>query len=139
MDSLRTGREGTVTGHQSPRVRAACRADLPAVRTVLDGGLLQVPDDLTPAVDRGDVLVAVSPTGTVLGALVLSDTAVTAVAVRRRRRDQGIGSALVTAATQDRDRLVAEFDERVAPFWRSIGFAVEPIEGSTRLRGRYDG
>jgi GNAT superfamily N-acetyltransferase len=110
-------------------------ADLAAVGNVLDGGLLRV-TDLPAAVDRGDVLTAVSATDTVLGALVLAGTEITAVAVRRRRRGQGIGTALVGAAAREREGLVAEFDERVRPFWRSVGFDTEPI-GNGRYRGRY--
>jgi len=60
---------------------------------------------------------------------------ITAIAVRRRRRDRGIGRQLVDAAA---DRvaprpLAATFDERVRPFYRACGFEIEPHEG--RLRG----
>ncbi|TQQ82234.1 GNAT family N-acetyltransferase [Halonotius roseus] len=60
---------------------------------------------------------------------------ITAIAVRRRRRDRGIGRQLVDAAA---DRvaprpLTAVFDERVRPFYRACGFEIEPHEG--RLRG----
>jgi GNAT superfamily N-acetyltransferase len=43
---------------------------------------------------------------------VLDGEEILAVAVRRRRRGQGIGSALVEAALEDRDELVAGFDDR---------------------------
>jgi len=43
---------------------------------------------------------------------VLDGEEILAVAVRRRRRDQGIGSALVEAAGDRREELVAEFDDR---------------------------
>lgn len=119
-------------------VRPATRADLPAVRGVVDAALLQVADDrLTDALERDAVLVAVSDAGTVLGALVLDEREIVAVAVRRRRRDQGIGTALVTAAARERSVLVAEFDGRVAPFWRSLGFEIESLDGG-RFRGRYE-
>ena len=60
---------------------------------------------------------------------------ITAIAVRRRRRDRGIGRQLLLAAA---DRvaprpLMAAFDERVRPFYRACGFEIEPHEG--RLRG----
>ena len=119
-------------------VRPATRADLPAVRGVVDAALLQVADDrLTGALERDAVLVAVSDAGTVLGALVLDEREIVAVAVRRRRRDQGIGTALVTAAARERSVLVAEFDGRVAPFWRSLGFEIESLDGG-RFRGRHE-
>jgi GNAT superfamily N-acetyltransferase len=118
-------------------VRAATAEDVPAVLTVLDGALLQVNlGDLRRAVDDEGVLVAVSPAGTVLGALVLDGSEITAIAVRRRRRDQGIGSALVAAAAARRDSLRVSFDRRVDPFWRSVGFEVEPLPAADRLRGR---
>ena len=56
---------------------------------------------------------------------------ITAIAVRRRRRDSGIGRQLLRAAA---DRvgprpLTATFDERVRPFYRACGFEIEPYEG----------
>ena len=56
---------------------------------------------------------------------------ITAIAVRRRRRDSGIGRQLLRAAA---DRvgprpLTATFDERVRPFYRACGFEIEPHEG----------
>jgi GNAT superfamily N-acetyltransferase len=118
-------------------VRTATAEDLPAVLTVLDSALLQADiERVRRAIEREAVLVAVSPAGTVLGALVLDGTEITAVAVRRRRRGQGIGSALVEAAARRRDRLCAEFDGRVVPFWRSAGFDVEPLAETDRFRGR---
>ena len=55
---------------------------------------------------------------------------ITAIAVRRRRRDSGIGRQLLRAAA---DRvgprpLTATFDERVRPFYRACGFEIEPYE-----------
>jgi len=117
-------------------VRVATPEDIPAVLTVLDGALLQVElPRLRRAVDEEGVLVAVSPAGTVLGALVLDGSEITAIAVRRRRRDQGLGSALVTAAARRRGSLCATFDGRVAPFWRAVGFDIEPLGAPDRCRG----
>ena len=63
---------------------------------------------------------------------------VDAVAVRRARRGQGIGSALVRAAIERRSRLTAEFDVGVRPFYESLGFEIESVEGDDdRFRGRY--
>lgn len=67
---------------------------------------------------------------------VLDGEEILAVAVRRRRRSQGIGSALVEAALEDRDELVAGFDERVRPFWKGLGFEIEDAEEAGRYRGR---
>lgn len=119
-------------------VRKAAIEELPAALTVLEGALLDVPD-LQGAIDRGDVLVAVEGSEgneRLLGALALEGTEIAAVAVRRRRRDQGIGTALVEAASAERGEVVAEFDRRVLPFWESLGFEIEPLEDD-RLRGRW--
>lgn len=116
--------------------RTATTDDLLAVLTVLDGALLQVDlADLRRAVAGERVLVAVSSGGTVIGGLVLDGDEITTIAVRRRRRDQGVGTALVAAAARRRCSLYAEFNERVVPFWRSVGFEVEPLAASDRFRG----
>jgi GNAT superfamily N-acetyltransferase len=119
------------------RVRPADVTDLPDVMNVLDGAALQADAGrLRTAIDRGDVLVAVTADGgRVLGALVLEGTEITAVAVRRRRRDQGIGSALVEAAADRRERLVAAFRPDVRPFWAALGFEIESTGESGRYRG----
>lgn len=118
-------------------VRTATSTDLPAVCNVLEGALLRIDVDETKrAIDEDAVLVTVSESGTVLGVVVLDGREITAIAVRRRRRGQGIGTALVEAAAERHDELVAEFDERVARFWRSLGFDIEPIPSSDRFRGR---
>jgi GNAT superfamily N-acetyltransferase len=122
-------------------VREATVDELPDVLNVVDGGLLAVDvSTVRAAIDAGDVLVAVaSKPGEderVLGTLVLDGTEVVAVAVRPRRRGQGIGTVLVETARERRGELVAEFDDRVRPFWESLGFDVDPVEGSERFRGR---
>ncbi len=116
-------------------VREAAIVDLPDVLNIIDGAALRVDvDDLRERIASGDVLVAVEE-GRVLGTLVLDGDRVAAVAVRRGRRDQGIGAALVEAAADRRDRLVAECDARVRPFWESLGFDIEPAEEPDRYRG----
>lgn len=136
-------------------IRNATVEELPGVLNVLDGALLQVEvPRLKEAIDDCDVLVAVEhertnqelraqqrapeetedDDDTILGVLVLDGREVTAVAVRRRRRSQGIGTKLVAAARQERGELVAEFDERVRPFWESVGSSVDALEESGRYR-----
>jgi len=125
-------------------VREATPDDRAAVANVLDGAMLDTdPERLAASLDRGETLVAVAgqrdgengPTDDrVLGALVLDGDRIVSVAVRRRRRGQGIGTALVERALADREHLVAEFDERVRPFYESLGFDSEPIQGTD---GRY--
>ena len=116
-------------------LRPADPDDRAAVRNVVDGADLSLDVGvLDAALDHGDVYVAVSDAAIILGTLVCDGTEIVAVAVRRRRRGQGIGSALVRAASADRDRLVAEFDPAVGPFWESLGFEIER-RPSGRLRG----
>lgn len=116
-------------------VREATAGDLPDVRNVVDGAALRVGvDDLRESIARGDVLVAVTE-GRVLGAVVLDGDRVAAVAVRRGRRDQGIGTTLVEAATERRGRLVTAFDARVRPFWESLGADIGPAGEPERYRG----
>ena len=120
------------------RVREATTGELADVMNVVDGAVLAV-DAATvrDGIDTGATLVAVSDDGErVLGALVLDGDHIEAVAVRRRRRGQGIGTALVEAAIERRDSLTAAFDADVVPFYEQLGFAVEPAEESDRWRGR---
>ncbi|AQL42969.1 GNAT family N-acetyltransferase [Halorientalis sp. IM1011] len=116
-------------------VREATVEELPTVMTVFDGAMLATGADAVRAsIDRGELLVAAAE-GRVLGACLLAGEEIEAVAVRRARRDQGIGRALVEAAADRRERLVAEFDPRVRPFWASLGFEIEPAAESERYRG----
>jgi GNAT superfamily N-acetyltransferase len=127
-----------VTPVEGVRVREATVPELPDVLNVLDGaGLRTDAGRLRSALDGGDVLVAVAGTGgqRVLGAIALDGESVTAIAVRRRRRGQGIGTALVEAAAGRRDRLVAEFDARARPFWEAVGFDAVPTDRPDRYRG----
>jgi GNAT superfamily N-acetyltransferase len=120
-------------------VREATVRDLPDVMNVLDGAVLEA--DAASVRDRiadDAVLVAVSENGRrVLGALVLEGDHIDAVAVRRRRRGQGIGTALVEAASERRDRLTAAFDADLRPFYEELGFAVEPTDEPGRLWGEW--
>ncbi|WP_114577898.1 GNAT family N-acetyltransferase [Saliphagus sp. LR7] len=128
-------------------VRTATPGDRLAVRRLVDGAVLSVPD-LDARIEAGDVLLAVRSdggdgrTGRPLGTLVCEPIAggweVVAVAVRRSRRDRGIGRALVEAAGEREGRLVAEFDASVEPFYESLGFAIQPVDDEDRYRGEFD-
>ncbi|KZX46930.1 GNAT family N-acetyltransferase [Haloarcula sp. K1] len=122
-------------------VRTATADEVPAVMNVLDGAVLSIAVETVRAGAEDDgTLVAVSDDDPaaerVLGALVLDDTHIEAVAVRRRRRGQGIGTALVEAALDRRDCVTAEFDADVRPFYEALGFDVTPLaDEADRFRG----
>ena len=139
-----------MTERAGVRIREAESTERVEVLNVLDGAALATDADrLSAALARGDVLVAVgtdrasgpattrgdSGCGTVLGALVLDGEEIAAVAVRRRRRDQGIGTALVAAASERCDRLVARFEPGVYRFWESLGFDISRLPDTDRYRG----
>ncbi|MDS0220129.1 GNAT family N-acetyltransferase [Haloarcula sp. S1AR25-5A] len=121
-------------------VRTATADEVPAVMNVLDGAVLSIAVETVRAgIEDGETLVAVSgddpAAGRILGALVLDGTHIEAVAVRRRRRAQGIGTALVEAALDRRDRVTAEFDADVRSFYEALGFEIEPLDEPDRFRG----
>lgn len=118
-------------------VRRARPDDHLDVMRMLDGAMLSADAErIRDRIDDGAVLVA-TVADRVVGALVRDGDRVTAVATRRRYRDRGVGTALVLAALDDRDRLVAEFDPDVRPFYESLGFDIETVDGDEeRLRGR---
>ena len=129
-----------------------------AVASVLDGAMLAT-EGLAAALDDERVLVAVADER-VLGALVFTTPRprgragvrahveddlgvenaerahVDAIAVRRSRRGQCIGSALVGALLADVGVVTAEFDAGVRPFYESLGFTVEPLDDG-RFLGTY--
>lgn len=118
------------------RVREARPDEHAAAMSVLDGAMLEADADRVASDAASDPVTLVACEGErVLGALVLDGREVAAVAVRRARRGQGIGTALVEAAAARRDRLVAGFDGEVRPFYESLGFEVEPAGEDGRLRG----
>ncbi|KAA9399529.1 GNAT family N-acetyltransferase [Haloarcula sp. CBA1130] len=121
-------------------VRTAHLDEVPAVMNVLDGAVLSIAVETVRAgAEDGGTLVAASgdseTDGRILGALVLNGSHIEAVAVRRSRRDQGIGTALVKAALDRRDRVTAEFDADVRPFYDALGFDIEPLDEPDRFRG----
>lgn len=132
-------------------IRRGTPEDRLAVVRLFDAGLLETDADrLRRQLDATDGFVCLAtiderPVGAIAVDLAsISDSKavdnaeparITAIAVRRRRRDRGIGRQLVdAAATRIAPRpLTAVFDERVRPFYRACGFEIEPHEG--RLRG----
>nr|WP_254714719.1 GNAT family N-acetyltransferase [Natranaeroarchaeum aerophilus] len=106
---------------------------------MLDAAVLAV-DDIDDRIAAGDVLVATAD-GRIVGVVVLDSrpdvTHIVGIAVQRRRRAKGIGTALVEAASR-RGPLTAEFDERVRPFYESLGFEIEPADDPGRCRGVLD-
>ncbi|MFB6370311.1 MAG: GNAT family N-acetyltransferase [Haloarculaceae archaeon] len=103
-----------------------------AVRNVIDGAALALaPTFLETAIGSDDVLVAVpAEGGVVLGAIVLDGSVIRAIAVRRRRRNQGLGTALVETAAAQREQLIATFDSSLEPFWMELGFEVIDRDGN---------
>jgi GNAT superfamily N-acetyltransferase len=115
-------------------VRVASPSDRVAVSRVLDGALLEV-DDLGDRLEAGEVLLA-EDGGTAVGALVVAEAGPTerslladwpasavhvrAIAVRRKRRRSGIGTALLERARDRWAPLVADFDADVAGFYADI-------------------
>jgi len=129
--------KGGALDERSIRVRRAAAADHLDVLRILDGAMLETDADrVCERIEAGSVLVATVADRPV-GTLVRDGDRVAAVATRRRHRDRGVGSALVRAALEGREQLVAEFDPGVRPFYESLGFDIEAV-GDGRLRGRLE-
>lgn len=122
-------------------IRRAIRPDVPAIMNILDGALLAVSAaTIRERIRANETLVAVAD-DRVLGACVLDSstqpTLIVGVAVRPRRRNSGIGSALLQRARHEFGPLTAEFDAAVHPFYVSLGFDITPIADG-RYRGTWD-
>jgi len=121
------------------QIRTATPADIDDILQILDAATLETDPELTrESVATGRTVVAVED-GRLLGAAVCvpadSGVRIDAIAVRKRRQAQGIGTALVEAILEDHERVVAEFDEGVRPFYESLEFQIEPTSDG-RYRGR---
>lgn len=104
---------------------------------VLDGASLSVDaENVRERITAGTVSVAVAD-GRILGACVLDRQEIDAIAVRRRRRGQDIGTRLVEHAADAVDgELWADFHRRVRPFYDALGFVVKSTDELDRFRGR---
>ena len=109
-------------------LRRAAADETVAVRGILDAAMLEAEG---AALEEETTLVA-AVEGRLLGALVLNGEEIVAVAVRPGRRGQGVGTALVEAAAVRSERLTADFDPEVRPFYESLGFDVECADGRCR-------
>lgn len=119
------------------RVREATADDFVAAMRVLEGALLEVDaSTLRARIGDGALLLAESDGGSAVGALVLDESRIEAVAVRRTYRRRGVGTALVAAAADRVGTVTAAFDPRVRPFYEALGFETEARDG--RLWGRLE-
>ena len=121
-------------------VRPASARDHLGVMRVLDGANLELAASVAEdRIDAGTVVVA-DDDNRIVGALVAMQrdvgAHVEAVAVRRKRRASGIGSALVEAAADRWTPLTADFDPPVKPFYDALGFDCE--HRGDRYRGVLD-
>lgn len=117
------------------KVRSATTSDLSSIMNIIDGSMLQFDLKIVQSrISSEEVLVAESPTS-ILGILVSTGNIIETIAVRSKRRNQGIGSILVkTAAKKSDEPLVAEFDQMSLQFYQKLGFSITPT-----IEGRYTG
>lgn len=122
------------------RIRTADAEDIVAAMNVLDGANLEVSKEtVRRRLESGHVLVA---SGTVVSGVLVADPEpddvfvsddegevvhVEAIAVRRRRRGQGIGTRLLAAASARWGPISATFDPTVVDFYRSVGFEIRSV------------
>lgn len=122
-------------------VRPARASERVDVLSVLDAAMLETDAEaLADHIDAGSVLVAVTGERSerVVGVMEARETEsgahIEGVAVRQKRRNQGIGTALVEAAAERWCPLTVDFDADVRPFYKTLGFDVRRMD-STRLHG----
>jgi GNAT superfamily N-acetyltransferase len=120
------------------RVRPASADERGDLTAILDAAALETdPETIRESVAADRALVAVVD-GRVLGGVVAvparEGVQIDAIAVRPGRRGQGIGRALVEAVCDRHDRVIAELDRKVRPFYEKLGFEIERV-GEGRFRG----
>lgn len=110
-------------------VRRAGPTDLVTLMRVLDGALVDVDaETVERRAAAGEVLRA-DDGGRAVGVLVRDGALVRALAVRRDRRGEGVGRALVERAATETARLVADCRPEVKGFYEACGFRVREREG----------
>jgi GNAT superfamily N-acetyltransferase len=120
------------------QIRPATLSELDDIMQLLDAAALETDRAATRESIESERTVVAVEEGRLLGAAVcvpeLPGVRIDAIAVRKRRQAQGIGTALVERVVAEDERVVAEFDERVRPFYESLGFEIRS-NGCGRLRG----
>ncbi|MGB9986896.1 GNAT family N-acetyltransferase [Salarchaeum japonicum] len=118
-------------------VRPAVARDPLGVMRVLDGAMLDVDSETVERRIAADGVFVADDDRRIVGALLTvpreTGAHIEAIAVRRARRDSGIGSRLVAAAAERWRPLTADFRGNVRPFYASLGFEIE--EQGDRYRG----
>jgi len=120
------------------RVRPAEPTEIDTILTMLDAAVLETDRDvIRQSISDGRTLVTVEDhriLGTIVARPADPGVRIDAIAVRKRRQSQGIGTALVETLLDGHGRVVADFDERVRPFYESLRFDIRERK-SGRLRG----
>lgn len=128
-----------MTPSVSAPIRLAADEDLVPIMRLLDAAVLEADaSEVRARIEAEDVLVAESEAhGRIVGALVLDEGHIDAIAVQKERRGRGIGGQLVEAASaRVKADLTADFDDRVRPFYASLGFEIREREGRYWARRR---
>jgi GNAT superfamily N-acetyltransferase len=127
-----------VTPAAEPTIHPADPGDALAVRRLLDAAFLDLGEPGIESRVRDGRVVVADAADALLGALAFAPhergggAHVEAVAVRRARRGQGIGTALVDWL-RARGRVTADCRPGVRPFYAALGFRLTEREG--RLYG----
>jgi GNAT superfamily N-acetyltransferase len=104
-------------------------ADLVALMRVLDGALVDVDAETVEHRAAAGEVARADDDGRAVGVLVRDGPLISALAVRRDRRGEGVGRALVEWAATETERLVADCRLDVAGFYEACGFRVTEYEG----------
>lgn len=128
-------------------VREARSNELTSVMNVLDGAYLDIrPSVVQDAIQSGLVFVF-SESDRIVGTLVIQSDPdwclqlqsqtqarvhIEAVAVRRKRRNQGIGRELVEAVLARYGSATVTFNEEVEPFYETLGVSILSTRNKTQ-------